>query len=988
MQWLTIVLMLLSLALALICIRLCGLLGSRKKSEFFYERYRKLVESSTSAVWEYRFEGDRLFSAGHGMNSAAPVEIPDFRNYLLNSGVVHPSSADAFRRFDNELTLGHGHPRCELLLRSNSGKYHWYSVFGITYYDDAGKPLGVFGQLVNIDDDRRTIEMLKEKSDTDALTRLYTRHYIARAVNSMLKLDAKRSRRCALLIIDIDNFRRINEDVGQIFGDALLIELSETLRRIFPKSCLIGRVSGDEFVVFFKERPADEVLRSYAAEVCKCLNHCFLNKSKSEFVSCSVGISRYPEDCYAPVSDVAEDEENDMVSPSESETDAYERLFYLADVALYISKFGGRNSYSIYTSGMEEQLSQMAGGCVTKTVIEGAEFDYEKSPVLRNTSLLSQVIEILFESKELSSSINIIFSLIGRKYGLDHVGVVEFPDEDRPASFSYSWYSIDVIRSNGINDDVTLDDAIRYMLVGDGQDYFVSGDLDATLANSPDHLEFYRSLGVRSCMQCPIRDGGKTCGVIDFSLYTDDHTLSAEAIDELALISKIVGGYIIRLRTQSDIDRISSVDKLTGTMSLPAFLSEAERIISEHPESHYALVYTDVDRFKFINETYGFKAGDDILIRIAQIVSSVQQGGELLSRLSADKFVGLFEYDTQEQLVKRLYECNRLINSIKKTDSDCYKLSMRSGVYLVRGGEDNVSAMLDMANLARKSVKNVHVSTYVLFDDSMKSRIKKQKEIEDVMHSALADGEFIVYYQPKFSLTKGQIVGAEALVRWDRPGYGLLSPNEFIPIFEDNGFIINLDFYLLDVVCRKLRRDIDIGLTVHPISVNFSRIHLNTDNFIERVRECLETYHIPPNLIEIEVTESAVTENEDYLLEIINALHKIGIVISMDDFGSGYSSLNLLKKLPFDVLKIDKDFFNDSGATEREQLIIANVVNMAKGLGIKVVSEGVETAEQASFLRDINCDQVQGFLFAQPMDVDTFERLYQQPPKGSGSAEE
>jgi len=193
----------------------------------------------------------------------------------------------------------------------------------------------------------------------------------------------------------------------------------------------------------------------------------------------------------------------------------------------------------------------------------------------------------------------------------------------------------------------------------------------------------------------------------------------------------------------------------------------------------------------------------------------------------------------------------------------------------------------------------------------------------------------------------------------------------------DNGFVIELDFYVLERVCRKLRRDIDNNLPVLPISVNFSRTHIATEDLITRLGDCLRKYRIPPNLVEIEITESALIENEGYLADMISELHNIGLVVSMDDFGSGFSSLNLLKKLPFDVLKIDKNFFASDSATERERCIIENVVNMARALGINVVSEGVETAEQANFLRSINCDLAQGYLFSPPIDERSFERRYQ-----------
>jgi len=424
--------------------------------------------------------------------------------------------------------------------------------------------------------------------------------------------------------------------------------------------------------------------------------------------------------------------------------------------------------------------------------------------------------------------------------------------------------------------------------------------------------------------------------------------------------------------------KLDTTDKLTGVMSAGSFISEAERCITENPDKRYALVYLDIDRFKFINEKYGYKAGDNVLRRMARIMESLMDTSELLTRIDGDRFICLFNYNGSKQLEQRLGEFSRLLENIRTADGVVLSMAVRYGIYLVQSNESSITSCIDKANMARKSIKNIHVSTFVYFNDSMREHLRRRKEIEESMKDALAEGQFVVYFQPKFSLDFNEMVGAEALVRWERPGYGVLMPDKFIPLFEENGFIIELDFHVLEVVCRKLRRDLDNGMKALPVSVNFSRVHLKTDNFIEKLKQCLEKYDIPPRLVEIEITESALTDNEEYLYEIMTSLHDVGLSISMDDFGSGYSSLNLLKKLPFDVLKIDKNFFAQEGGTERERLIIANVVNMAKGLGIKVVSEGVETPEQANFLREIQCDMAQGYLYARPMDIKSFEKLYQE----------
>ncbi|MDU4621999.1 MAG: EAL domain-containing protein, partial [Clostridioides difficile] len=283
--------------------------------------------------------------------------------------------------------------------------------------------------------------------------------------------------------------------------------------------------------------------------------------------------------------------------------------------------------------------------------------------------------------------------------------------------------------------------------------------------------------------------------------------------------------------------------------------------------------------------------------------------------------------------------------------------------------------IMDRANTARKTIKGGHKNSFAFYDKEMHKKILKEKEIENSMVDALNNGEFIVYFQPKYSLSDYQIIGAEALVRWDNPQKGLIPPIEFIPVFERNGFIVNIDFYVFEEVCKKIREWMDEGQKVVPISVNLSRMHFVNSNFIEKFKLIVDKYKIPTRLIELELTETAVLDNIEGLLDTMNNLKEKGFVISMDDFGTGYSSLNLLKELPVDILKLDRAFFTEKDESNNEKIVISNVIKMAKELKMKVISEGVETISQVEFLKQIGCDMVQGYLFSKPMPVKEFEKI-------------
>ena len=243
------------------------------------------------------------------------------------------------------------------------------------------------------------------------------------------------------------------------------------------------------------------------------------------------------------------------------------------------------------------------------------------------------------------------------------------------------------------------------------------------------------------------------------------------------------------------------------------------------------------------------------------------------------------------------------------------------------------------------------------------------------MEDSLKNDEFLVYYQPKFNLYSNKVCGSEALVRWLHDGR-LISPGNFIPIFEDNGFIVDVDLYVYEQVCKKLRELIDAGYKVYPVSVNFSRAHLKNNSIIKRLDEVIQKYDIDPRLIHIEITESAVAIGDSFAPTLLNEIHKLGLKLSMDDFGSGLSSLNSLRRLPFDILKLDKDFFQHDVITQRERIVISNIINLARELDMEIVAEGIETEEQAQFLRNIDCPVVQGFLFSKPIPCDEFVEKY------------
>ncbi|ALP04963.1 Cyclic di-GMP phosphodiesterase Gmr [Clostridioides difficile] len=452
---------------------------------------------------------------------------------------------------------------------------------------------------------------------------------------------------------------------------------------------------------------------------------------------------------------------------------------------------------------------------------------------------------------------------------------------------------------------------------------------------------------------------------------------SIQIISFVCILFLIAIKYIIynKKKKEDYLRKIAYTDPLTGADSIDKFKINSNKLFAKNNPEEYALFYIDVDKFKYINDMFGYDMGNDTLIHISNTIASELKEDEIFARVSADHFVLLIKYKTDDDIKTRLNNIYNKVQILSNPKINYYKLILDCGIYKISKSDNDINTIMDRANTARKTIKGGHKNSFAFYDKEMHKKILKEKEIENSMVDALNNGEFIVYFQPKYSLSDYQIIGAEALVRWDNPQKGLIPPIEFIPVFERNGFIVNIDFYVFEEVCKKIREWMDEGQKVVPISVNLSRMHFVNSNFIEEFKLIVDKYKIPTRLIELELTETAVLDNIEGLLDTMNNLKEKGFVISMDDFGTGYSSLNLLKELPVDILKLDRAFFTEKDESNNEKIVISNVIKMAKELKMKVISEGVETISQVEFLKQIGCDMVQGYLFSKPMPVKEFEKI-------------
>lgn len=445
------------------------------------------------------------------------------------------------------------------------------------------------------------------------------------------------------------------------------------------------------------------------------------------------------------------------------------------------------------------------------------------------------------------------------------------------------------------------------------------------------------------------------------------------------VIFSVFIAFILRLREYSNRQLFTTafVDPLTGADNL----NRMSQIFEEHLNAldrMASVVIFDITKFKVINDMYGYERGNQVLQRIAQLLREEMLPHECFCRSAADNFVMLLSYQDRPQFHTRL---NHLAAQIRRdcTAADaCVMLDVAFGVYEVT---EHIPfyIMMDRAHLALEKAKKSVNDKVQFYDEQDRRRILTERQVENSMEAALQHEEFCVYLQPKVDFKTGKMTEAEALVRWITPEKGVIAPDDFVPVFERNGFILKLDMYILEQVVKLQTKWRKEGRPPVPVAVNFSRRHLNDSLYITQMTRLVDRYQVPHHLIEVELTESLILDNVELAQNVIRGLHQKDFSVVMDDFGSGYSSLNVLKELQFDGIKLDKEFLNGFDNTQAAKQVIIGAVEMIKKLGVKVIAEGVESSSQVEFFRTIGCDLGQGYYFDKPLPVPDFEKRWLLP---------
>lgn len=440
----------------------------------------------------------------------------------------------------------------------------------------------------------------------------------------------------------------------------------------------------------------------------------------------------------------------------------------------------------------------------------------------------------------------------------------------------------------------------------------------------------------------------------------------------------ILSNYYRYKKNKIKLDTANYIDSLTNIRNSKKFKLDSQRELKSYKGiDKYVLVSLDINKLKFVNDIFGYSEGDKLIKYISEKLINLNFEN-IHGRISNDVFAIMFRINNIKNLDKYItYIYNHIINSYIKdslNNANDFDLNISIGVYIIQNNKEEIEKILDNANLARLESKKNDNKLYYVYDEILENRIKQEQTVQNDLKHGLESGEFKILYQPKVDVSTEKIVGAEALIRWIHKKKGFISPSVFIPIAEKNGDINLIGKWVLEKVCKDLQEQKLKNQNIVPISINLSRVELYQPDLIIFIKNTIEKYNIESRLIEIEITETAALNDVEYINRKIAMIKRLGIKVSMDDFGTGMSTLSNLKLIDIDILKIDRSILLDLESDNKSRQLVKSIIELAKKFDFKVVCEGVENIKQVEILRVFNCDMIQGFVYFRPLEITDFTK--------------
>ena len=922
------------------------------------QRFIALASVDDKWIFEYDIAKDKIIiTMNVGSSSENKLRLDHISKEAKLQRHVLYADWDEMDRFVDACKSGKPYLETQLRLRDDKADYLWYQFRARTLYDKNDEPVSVIGTMENIDDRKRMELRIADENMRDSLTKLYESDHARELIDKFLATQ-EGMEYAGLLLIDVDDFTDLVDKMGATFSDEVLKSMATDLDEIFYTSDILGRVGGDQFIILMKNIKKIPDIEKKMQEIRDVVHKTYSEAEMRFATTVTIGASVFPIDgrnC--------------------------EELYRNAEKALVYEKEQGKNRYGLYDHEKEAEYAKLHIEEKHNRIQYQHELDmtYERT---ESDSLMELAFKLIDESKDTDSAINLLLRQVARQMGLDAIWVRHRVGREYKMYYPYRCMMGDYPTDE---DEIYFSEESWNEIVAKDKannGYFSYSVIDENAGKRSSIL--YKNLGIRAYARCSYFEKEEYVGSLDFISYTDDREWTKEDKQTIQAVTNVISSYLLKMKAYEDasdeIERLTGYDAITGFYKYEKFLENAQKYLETAKHGPYVVVYQDFSNFKYINEMYGYEVGDKILRDYASGVQSFTDRFIMGSRVFSDNIVCLFDAHGMEPegMVSFAERNSRMFADLIQKEYLGSNVQCIVGLcpFIVDGSEIPLKNLVSNANLARKEAKRPETSNVIAYDEAMGESLRKEVEYTNDMEEAFRNKEFVVYMQPKVDLKQHKIIGAEALIRWIKPTGEIIYPSEFIPVFEKNKSITLLDYFVYDEVCKYLAKRVKKGEPVVNISVNVSRVHLQRiDEMVRYVESLLKKYKINPEYLEFELTETMSTEKVEDTIEMLTKLRELGVKVSMDDFGSGYSSLNLLTKLPLDVLKLDKEFLKDFETDSDGKIIIPSIINMAKKLKLEVVCEGVETKEQVEFLRDVDCDIVQGYYYSKPVPLNVFTKM-------------
>lgn len=816
-------------------------------------------------------------------------------------------------------------------------RYQWFRTYYRSVTNAEGEIIRIIGRSFNIDMDKS----LQEEVRRDPLTQLLNKLEVQKEVTRYIEENPNK---CSVLfLIDIDNFKGINDNFGHTFGDTVIMDMAKLIQSQFRMNDIVGRVGGDEFLVFMKNTTVEKA-EEKAKLLCHSLEKKYMGRKLHYRLSASIGMAVYAKD-----------------------GDNYRTLFEKADHAMYRAKQAGKDGYQL---AQEEDCGPVKN---TKHVIDRQE---QISQDDRN--FLAFTISLMAHARDLDGSLNLLLKRIAERYHLDMVAVMENA-EDNSGMVMTNYYS-NVFSFYDRSFIPGMHPMLKELKPGE---YLIFDPQIAGIALPPEDSLSKSKVenNNNTALITKFEYVGEKIGEVVYLSMDLNRQWKTDEIEMMQELSRTLAIFVsLRFRmdeSKAQIRQIQKRDPLTNLYNQSAFRETAQEILRQADKNKiYALEYLDINNFGYVNENYGYKVGDSILKMFAADLSS-QSYYNAGCRLYSDFFLVLLCDESKEKLEENLNLRNRRFMNMQNHQYPNSGMGVTAGVYVIEDSRMDIEQAIENANLAWKSAKNAGKQGIMFYESSLRTKRAEEQKIVGEFFEALYRDDFRMYLQPKFILGERHVYGAEALARWKRPDGTILPPAYFMDSLEKIGYITELDFYIFEEVLKTLDKWERQKRRKLVISTNFSGRHFDTDGeeFLDRIQHIFSKYTVPAEYVEIEVTEGVLVKNVHVLERCVNRLHEIGFRVSIDDFGTGYSSLSVLADMPADVVKIDKSFINKDMNGKKMDLLY-EIGRMVKILQKDIIIEGVETEEQEKLLINGGFTCGQGYLCNRPIPIGEFERLY------------